>query len=467
MSKPKALWCHIFTLSVVGTCCVLPLPMATIVNAATKPIPVAQNVSRAKYVLVAASASDYESLRGDLQKAGADILEEYSSVFFGAALLVSSEQAQALQNDSRVTAIELDQNISTDEGIPNNSDVIPGSYIIEMMPQASAAAEESVFKFLDNNVTYQYTQAIRGFAARLTFSEAKLLRMNSAVKSVEPDRVIRVEGEQLSPTWGLDRLDQNNLPLNSRYSYQGSGSGVTAYVVDTGIDSTLSEFGGRVRLGWPSTGAQDCDGHGTHVAGTVGSSSYGVAKNVSLVSVRVLDCSDSGSYATIIAGLDWIVSDHAAGVKAVVNMSLGGSYSSALNSAVDRVVNDGIVMAVAAGNEGVSACSKSPASTAAAITVAASDSSDYRASFSNYGSCVDIFAPGVSIRSTLNGGGSGNLDGTSMASPHVAGAAAVIWSVNPSYTNAQVSSAIISSATSNKIYDAMGSPNRLLYVAPE
>ena len=466
MKKSRAFWSYVSALSVVGTCFVLPMPMTSTVNAATDPIPVAQNVSRAKYVLVATSESDFESLRSDLQNAGGDILEEYSSVFFGAAVLISLEQAQTLQNDPRVSAIELDQNINTDESTLNNSDVIPGAYIIEMMPRASAAAQESVLEFLDDNVTYQYTQAIRGFAARLTFSEAKLLRTNPAVKLVEPDRVVRVTGEQLSPPWGLDRLDQQNLPLNSRYSYQGSGSGVTAYVVDTGINSTLSEFGGRVRLGWPSTGAQDCQGHGTHVAGTVGSSTYGVAKSVSLVSVRVLDCAGSGSNSTVIAGLDWIVSDHVAGVKAVANMSLGGTASSVVNSAVDRVINDGIVMAVAAGNENVSACNKSPASAPAAITVAASDSYDYRASFSNYGPCVDIFAPGVSIRSTLIGGGSGTKDGTSMASPHVAGAAAVIWSINPSYTNSQVSSALISGATTNKIYDVMQSPNRLLYLAP-
>ena len=466
MKKSRAFWSCVSALSVVGTCFVLPIPMTSTVNAATNQIPVAQNVSRAKYVLVATSESDFESLRSDLQNAGAEILEEYSSVFTGAAVLISLEQAQTLQNDSRVSAIELDQILNTDESTLNNSDVIPGAYIIEMMPRASAAAQESVLEFLDDNVTYQYTQAIRGFAARLTFSEAKLLRTNPAVKSVEADRVVRVTGEQLSPPWGLDRLDQQSLPLNSRYSYQGSGSGVTAYVVDTGIDSTLSEFGGRVRLGWPSNAAQDCQGHGTHVAGTVGSSTYGVAKSVSLVSVRVLDCAGSGSNSTVIAGLDWIVSDHVAGVKAVANMSLGGSSSSALNSAVDRVINDGIVMAVAAGNESVNACSKSPASTPAAITVAASNSSDYRASFSNYGSCVDVFAPGVSIRSTLNGGGNGTKDGTSMASPHVAGAAAVIWSVNPSYSNTQVSNALLSGATPNKIYDAMGSPNRLLYLAP-
>jgi subtilisin family serine protease len=466
MFKITKVWRFVVTLSIAGTCVVLPTSMTTTVTAATNPIPVSQNVSRAKYVLVAHSESDFVSLRSDLQNTGAKILKEYSSVFSGAAVLISPEQAQALQNDPRVSAIELNQMISIDESSLDNSDVIPGAYIIELMPRASAVAQEEVLEILGDNVMYQYTQAILGFAARLTPSEVKLLQTNPNVKSVEPDRVVRVEGEQLSPPWGLDRLDQQSLPLNSRYSYQGSGSGVTVYVVDSGINSTLSEFGGRVRLGWPSTGAQDCHGHGTHVAGTVGSSTYGVAKSVSLVSVRVLSCEGYGANSTIIAGLDWIKSDHVAGVKAVANLSLGGAYSDQVNSAVNQVINDGIVVAVAAGNESVSACSKSPASTPAAITVAASDSSDNRASFSNYGSCVDIFAPGVSIRSTLISGGNGTKDGTSMASPHVAGAAAVIWSVNPNYASTQVTSALISGATSNKVYDAMGSPNRLLFLAP-
>jgi len=463
MRKNRGLLLGVFAVCITSASVALPSATASKVSASSEAIPVAENVSRSKHILVANSATDYQELRSELVNAGAQILEEYSNIFAGAAVLVSVEQAQVLASDSRVKSIEIDQLLMTSDSNLDNSDVIPDAYIIELEPGVSMAVEEDVLAFLGNNVTHHYTQAIRGFAARLTLSEVKLLRTNPAVKTVDHDRFVQVSGEQLSPPWGLDRLDQQSLPLNSRYSYQGSGSGVTVYVVDSGINPTLSEFGGRVRLGY---GGQDCDGHGTHVAGTVGSATYGVAKNVSLVSVRVLDCNGSGSTSTVIAGLEWVITDHAAGTKAVVNMSLGGAYNSTLNNVVTRVIDDGVVMAVAAGNESVSACTKSPASTPAAITVAASNSTDNRASFSNYGSCVDVFAPGVGIRSTLIGGGSGSYDGTSMASPHVAGAAAVLWSLNPTYSHTQVASALISSATSNKIVDTMGSPNRLLFLAP-
>jgi subtilisin family serine protease len=429
-------------------------------------IPVSVDASRAKYIVVARSGDDYGSLRADLVGAGAEILDEYRDIFFGASALLTPQQVLALQSDERVRIVEQDDVISSEASEDNDSDIIPGRYIIEMIPRANAVAQENVLSVLGDNVIYQYTKAFRGFAANLTQAEVKYLRSNPAIKTIEPDRIVRIDGEQSNPTWGLDRIDQQNRPLDSRYSYQGTGSGVTAYVVDTGIYSSHSDFGGRVRLGYPVGAASDCQGHGTHVAGTVGGATYGVAKNVSLVSVRVLDCNGSGTNSGVIAGLDWIVSDHAAGVKAVANMSLGGAFASTVNSAVERVINDGVVMVVAAGNESVSACTKSPASTPAAVTVAASDSSDYRASFSNYGSCVDLFAPGVSILSTLNGGGSGTKSGTSMASPHVAGAAAVLWGINSGYSASQVSSALINMATQNKVYDTMGSPNKLLFLPP-
>jgi subtilisin family serine protease len=422
--------------------------------------------SRSRYIVVAHDGASYESLRTDLIDADALVLEEYRDVIDGASVLLTLEQVEALESDARVLAVDADEIFETSASEPNDSDVIPGRYIIELAPRASVTAQEEILSILGDGITHQYTEAFRGFAAELTDPELKVLREHPSVRLVEPDRFVRVNNQQTSPPWGLDRIDQANLPLDSRFSYQGSGVGVTAYIVDSGVFASHSDFGGRVRLGYGVDGAGDCDGHGTHVAGTVGGQTYGVAKGVSLVSVRVLGCNGSGSVSDIIAGLNWIITDHAAGVRAVANMSIGGSFSSILNTTVESVFNDGVVVVAAAGNETANACNKSPASTPNALTVAASNSADRRASFSNYGPCVDLFAPGVSVLSASMSGGSWYADGTSMAAPHVAGAAAVMWGLNPSYTASQVTSQIIATATPGKITDTANSPNRLLYLAP-
>ena len=245
-----------------------------------------------------------------------------------------------------------------------------------------------------------------------------------------------------------------------------------AYIIDTGIRSTHSDFGGRATSGYDAIdggSADDCNGHGTHVAGTVGGTTYGVAKGVSLVAVRVLDCGGSGTTSGVIAGVNWVTSNHGAGQPAVANMSLGGGASSALDTAVSNSIADGVTYALAAGNSNANACNSSPARTPNAITVGATTSSDARASFSNYGTCVDIFAPGSSITSAwyTSNTATNTISGTSMASPHVAGAAAVYLEANPSATPAQVASALIAAATTGKVTSpGTGSPNRLLYIAP-
>ena len=285
-------------------------------------------------------------------------------------------------------------------------------------------------------------------------------------------------GTQGCATWGLDRTDQFDLPLDQLFTPAGTGSGVTAYIVDTGVLATHTQFAtGRVAAGKNTTvspadtATNDCHGHGTHVAGTVAGSTYGIAKSATIVPVKVLDCSGSGTTSGVIAGLDWIVWNHAAGVPAVANMSLGGGKSAAMNAAVANVVADGVTVAVAAGNETQDACNVSPASEPTAITVGATTSSDALAYYSNYGSCVDILAPGTTITSAgiRVGGVTSNtaieiMSGTSMASPHVAGAAAVYLGLNPTKTPAQVVAALTAAATADRITGVLGSPNKLLYV---
>lgn len=284
----------------------------------------------------------------------------------------------------------------------------------------------------------------------------------------DPRDVVETAATQ-SPAnaWGLDRTDQRTLPLNNSYSYATAGAGVDVYVVDTGVLSTHSEFTGRIRAGFAATGltgTEDCNGHGTHVAGTAAGATYGIAPSATVVPVRVLDCNGSGTLSGVIAGIDWAINDHTT-TPAVLNMSLGGGASGILDAAVQRAVDDGITVVVAAGNSAADACLSSPAAAPNAITVGSTSTSDSRSSFSNFGDCVDVFAPGSAIKSAWHTGtaATSTISGTSMASPHVAGVAARILGANPTLTPAQVATVIRNSATSNVVLDSRSANNLLLF----
>ena len=322
----------------------------------------------------------------------------------------------------------------------------------------------------DRGNGHTYRNAIKGFSVRMSEQQAIRLANDPRVDFVEEDGVVSLGTTQTGATWGIDRIDQRDLPLNGTYTYNATGTGVKAYIIDTGIRATHTQFAGRVISGFTAIndglGTNDGNGHGTHVSGTVGGSIYGVAKNVTLVAVRVLDASGSGTNSGVIAGVDFVTSDHQAGQPAVANMSLGGGISSALDTAVTNSINDGVTYAIAAGNDNVDACSTSPARVASALTVGSTTTTDARSSFSNFGTCVDIFAPGSSITSSWNTSdtATNTISGTSMATPHVTGVAALFLETNPTASPATVAAAIINSSTPNKVTNAgTGSPNRLLF----
>ncbi|MFI6824070.1 S8 family peptidase [Micromonospora sp. NPDC050187] len=295
--------------------------------------------------------------------------------------------------------------------------------------------------------------ALNGFSVHASEKTAKRLAADPAVAYVEQDGTVQTMTTQSpTPSWGLDRIDQHPLPLNNSYSYTSTGSGVVVYIIDTGIRTTHTDFGGRAVHGYDAVDgalpADDCNGHGTHVAGTAGGARFGVAKNVRLVAVRVLNCAGSGTLSGVISGVNWVTSNHVSG-PAVANMSLGSALNTSLNAAVTNSIADGVTYTVAAGNSNADACNFSPASTPNAITVGATDSNDIRAPYSNWGSCVDIYAPGTNITSAwiTSTTATNTISGTSMASPHVAGAAARVLQVNPAWTPLQVRNYLVTWCT--------------------
>ncbi|MFF8969196.1 S8 family peptidase [Streptomyces sp. NPDC014995] len=354
---------------------------------------------------------------------------------------------------------------------------VKDSYIVTLKQdagfKASSTTGKGLIKEYGGTVKKTFGAALNGYTATLSAAEARRLAADPAVATVEQDQTVRLtDTTQSSAPWGLDRIDQTSLPLSGTYTYPDSGgSGVTAYVIDTGVRITHSQISGRAVNGYDAvdgdTVAQDGNGHGTHVATTIAGTTYGVAKKAKIVAVRVLNNSGSGTTAGVIAGIDWVTANHSG--PSVANMSLGGGVSTTLDAAVRRSIASGVTYAVAAGNSSTVATSSSPARVTEAITVGATTSTDAKASYSNYGSVLDIFAPGSSITAGwyTSDTATNTISGTSMATPHVAGAAAVYLASHTSATPAQVATALVNGATTGKVTSAgSGSPNRLLKIVP-
>jgi len=351
---------------------------------------------------------------------------------------------------------------------------IPDQYIVVLDESASGDYAEvlgrvqAVLQGRNALPEHVYAHAMKGFSARMTRAEALALSQDPRVLYVEEDGEMVAIATQTNATWGLDRVDQRDRPLSRTYSYTSTGAGVNAYVIDTGIRRTHTQFGGRALAGFDAVGdgrgTNDCNGHGTHVSGTIGGSTYGVAKSVRLFAVRVLDCSGSGTVSGVIAGVDWVTGNRVR--PAVANMSLGGGASSALDTAVRNSISSGVTYAIAAGNSNANAGNFSPARVGEAITVGSSTSSDSRSSFSNFGSVVDIFAPGSSITSawSTSDTATNTISGTSMATPHVAGMAARYLQANPGASPTTVRNALVNAATTGRLTRLpSGTANRLLF----
>ncbi|MGW5230886.1 S8 family peptidase [Streptomyces nodosus] len=353
---------------------------------------------------------------------------------------------------------------------------IKDSYIVTLKQNAGFTSTSSQGKGLitkyGGNVKKTFGNALNGYTANLSATEARRLAADPSVASVEQNQTVHLtDTTQSNAPWGLDRIDQASLPLSGTYTYPDSaGSGVTAYVIDTGVRITHSQISGRASYGYDAVSGgtpSDGNGHGTHVATTIAGSTYGVAKKAKIVAVRVLDAGGSGTTAGVIAGVDWVTKNHSG--PSVANMSLGGGASSTLDTAVRNSIASGVTYAIAAGNDNANASSSSPARVTEAITVGATTSTDARASYSNYGSVLDLFAPGSSITAGWNTSdtATNTISGTSMATPHVVGAAAVYLANHTSATPAQVSTALVNGATSGAVTSpGSGSPNKLLRIVP-